>query len=169
MNILRRLFSPSPDLPGPHEIQCERISPDESHASAYLRADALIFHACCPTNMGCFACLPCRRLPLPLTDAALGTSLHEHLEEALTVPVPPDRKAEIKSILQHAKVSSWRKLIVESASCKIVKTPASLTITPTRRDGATSHHLPDLALILSPTATRVELAQALRTTFQRCT
>lgn len=155
-------------LPGRQEIKCERINPDESSATAYLRADAIILHAQCPTNMGGLACLPCRRLPLPVTDDILGTSSLAILGEAITVPVPVDHKAELKRILQHAKITSWRKLIVESASCSIRSTPASLTITPSQRQGSASHHLPELAIELATPTAPAEIAQALRTAFQRC-
>lgn len=170
MNFLRRLFSSStesaPDrLP---RVPRERLLSGESLAAVYLRADAIILHAYCPTNIGSLACLPCRRLPLPVTDEILGTSLLAILDESLTVPVPADHKAELKRILQQAKISSWRKLIVESASCSIRRTPSSLTITPSQRQGAANHHLPELDVDLALPTVPAEIAQALRTAFQRC-
>src|SRR5438105_3337734 len=91
-------------------VKVERWKPDETHASAYLRAGRVILHGDCVTTIGGFACDPYLSMDASASDAEIGSALLRVLKEARITPIPNDHKAEKKKILQTAGVRSWSKL-----------------------------------------------------------
>lgn len=146
----------------------ERSKPDESSASAYLRAGRVSLHGYCLTNIGGLACEPYISLDAGVSDSELGSALLRILAESRTAPIPDDLKAEQKKILSNAGVKSWSKL-AEGVSCSVSQRSAEISILPTRSEGRGFMHLPELAIRIPGGSTPEQVGKALRDGFQRCT
>jgi hypothetical protein len=146
----------------------EKAKPDESGASAYLRAGHLSLHGHCLTNIGGLACEPYVALDAGVSDGELGTILLRVLAEARVAPIPYDFKAEQKKVLSNAGVRSWSKL-GEAASCSVSRNSHEISILPTCSDGHGFAHRPELTIRIPSNSTPEQIGQALREGFKRCT
>jgi hypothetical protein len=149
-------------------VKVERWKPEQSHASAYLRADRIVLHGDCLTTIGGLACDPYLSMDASASDAALGAALLRVLADARVTPVPTDHKAEQQKILRTAGVRSWSKLS-DGVYCSITQTPQEISILPTRCEGRAFMHMPELAVRIAPDSTSEQVGRALREGFQKCT
>ena len=88
-------------------VKVERWKPEQTHASAYLRAGRIILHGDCLTTIGGLACDRYLGMDASASDADVGASLLRVLADARLTPVPTDHKAEQQKILRTAGVRSW--------------------------------------------------------------
>jgi hypothetical protein len=149
-------------------VKVERWKPEQTHASAYLRAGRVILHGDCLTTIGGLACDPYMSMDASASDADLGTALLHVLAEARLTPVPTDHKAEQQKILWTAGVRSWSKLS-EGVCCSVTQKPQEISILPTRVEGRAFMHMPDLTIRLAADSPPEQVGRALREGFQRCT
>ena len=148
-------------------VKVERWKPEQTNASAYLRADRIILHGDCLTTIGGLACDPYVSMDTSASDAEVGATLLRVLAEARLTPVPTDHKAEQQRILRTAGVRSWSKLS-EGVCCSVTQKPQELSILPTRREGRSFMHMPELTIRIVDDSTPEEVGRALREGFQRC-
>ena len=149
-------------------VKVERWKPEQSNASAYLRAGRIILHGSCLTTIGGLACDPYLSMDASVSDADVGASLLRVLAETRVTPVPTDHKAEQQKILRAAGVRSWSKLS-EGVCCSVTQKPQEISILPTRVEGRAFMHLPDLTVRIVADSTPDQVGRALREGFQRCT
>ena len=146
----------------------KKVNPDESSASAYLRAGRVSLHGHCLTNIGGLACEPYMSLDAGVSDSELGSALLRVLAESRATPIPYDFKAEQKKVLSNAGVRSWSKL-ADGVSCSASQKPHEISIMPTRSEGRGFMHLPELTIRIPADSTSEQVGKALREGFQRCT
>ena len=149
-------------------VKVERWKPEQTHASAYLRAGRIILHGDCLTTIGGLACDPYLSMDASASDDEVGAALLRVLAEARLKPVPTDYKAEQKKILRTAGVRSWSKLS-EGVCCSITQKPHEISILPTRSEGRAFMHVPELTIRIAEASTPERVGRALREGFQRCT
>jgi len=149
-------------------VKVERWKPEQSHASAYFRADRIILHGDCLTTIGGFACDPYLSMHAGVSDAEVGAALLRVLADARVTPVPTDHKAEQQKILRAAGVRSWSKLS-KRVCCSVTQKPQEISILPTRREGGAFMHMPDLTVRVAADSTPEQVGRDLREGFQRCT
>jgi hypothetical protein len=149
-------------------VKVERWKPEQTHASAYLRAGRVILHGDCLTTIGGLACDPYLSMDASASDAEVGAALLRVLAEARLTPVPTDHKAEQQKILRTAGVRSWSKLS-EGGCCSVTQKPQEISILPTRVEGRAFMHMPDLTIRVATDSTPEQVGRALREGFQRCT
>jgi hypothetical protein len=149
-------------------VKVERWKPEQTHASAYLRAGRVILHGDCLTTIGGLACDPYLSMDASASDAEVGAALLRVLAEARLTPVPTDHKSEQKKILRTAGVRSWSKLS-EGVYCSVTQKPEEISVLPTRGEGRAFVHMPDLTIRLAPDSPPEQVGRALREGFQRCT
>ena len=149
-------------------VKVERWKPEQTHASAYLRAGRVILHGDCLTTIGGFACDPYLSMDASASDADVGASLLHVLADARVTPVPTDLKAEQQKILGTAGVRSWSKLS-EGVCCSVTQKPQEISILPTRRERGSFMHMPELTVRIAADSTPEQVGRALREGFQRCT
>ena len=170
MGLFSRLFGKqeesAPSTGGRTEVR--RRKPEESSAGAYLRGDRIILHGYCDTNIGGLACEPYRTVEAGVSDADLGAALLGVLEEARTVPVPSDRKAEQEKLVQGTGVRSWGDLSRGAIHCSVTQTPAEISILPTAEEDGGFTHVPEETVRVAAASTPEQIGKALRDGFQRC-
>jgi hypothetical protein len=149
-------------------VKVERWKPEQTHASAYLRAGRVILHGDCLTTIGGLACDPYLSMDASASDAEIGTTLLRVLAEARLTPVPTDHKAEQQKILRTAGVRSWSKLS-EGVCCSVTQKPQEISILPTRVERRAFMHMPDLTIRVAADSPPEQVGRALREGFQRCT
>ena len=149
-------------------VKIERWKPEQTHASAYLRAGRIILHGDCLTTIGGLACDPYLSMEATAADADVGAALLRVLAEARITPVPTDHKAEQQKILRTAGVRSWSKLS-EGVCCSITQKPDEISILPMRSEGRAFMHMPELTIRIAQESTPEQVGRVLREGFQRCT
>ncbi len=149
-------------------VKVERWKPEQTHASAYLRADRIILHGDCLTTIGGLACDPYLSMDRSVSDAEVGAALLRVLAEARLTPVPTDHKAEQQKILRTAGVRSWSKLS-EGVYRSVTQKPHEISILPSHSESRGFSHLPDLTIHIADDSTPEQVGRALREGFQRCT
>jgi hypothetical protein len=149
-------------------VRVERVKPEESSASVYLRSGRIIFHGDCLTTIGGLACEPYRRIDAAASNAEVGSALIGVLVDARITPIPIDHKAEQQKILRAVGVRSWSKLSDGAINCSVRQSPHEISILPTRKEGRAFFHLPQLTVRVPIDSTPEQIGRALREGFQRC-
>jgi hypothetical protein len=148
-------------------ITVERWKAEQTHAGVYLLKQRLILHGECLTNIGGLACEPYLAISAEVSNEDLGTRILWVLAEARKSTIPTDMKAEREKILSAAGVRSWSKLC-EGLQCSISQIPPEIRMLPTRRDGKSFLHLPDLEVRLPDSSGPEAVGNALRDALKRC-
>jgi hypothetical protein len=149
-------------------VKIERWKPEQTHASAYLRAGRIVLHGSCLTTIGGLACDPYLSMDSTVSDAELGAALLRVLAEARLTPVPVDHKAEQQKVLRTAGVRSWSKLS-EGVHCSVTQMPQEISILPSNSESRGFAHLPEFTIRIAVDSTPKQVGRALRDGFQRCT
>lgn len=149
-------------------VTVERVKPDQSCATAYLRAGRITFHGDCLTTIGGLACGPYQSMDATASDTEVGSALLGVLAQARITPVPTDPKAEQQRILHAAGVRSWSKL-TDGVCCSVTQRPHEVSILPTRSESRAFMHMPELTIRVPADGTPEQVGRALREGFQRCT
>ena len=148
-------------------ITVERWKPEQTHASAYLLKGKLILHGECLTTIGGLACEPYVAMEASVSDEDLGRAALDVLAGARKSAVPTDLKVEREKILKAAGVRSWSKLSA-GLHCAISQVPPQILIMPTRREGKSFEHVPELEVRLEDSRGPEAVGKALREAFRRC-
>jgi len=153
-------------------FEVKRANPDESAASAYLRAGKIVIHGVCVTNFGGLSCEPYTSIEATVSDETLGTELLRILTEAKATPTPTEMKSHLKAeeqkLFKVFDVRSRTKLREGAAYCYATQKSEEISFIPTQNENRGFAHLTALISKIPNASKPAEVGSALRKSFLNC-